>query len=194
MRGRGQTAFFISHPEVVVDPVRPVPAWHLSDRGVQRMRVFAANPDLAAVGSVWSSGETKAVEAAGILAAHLGLGVSVCERLGENDRSATGFLPPAEFEAMADAFFAQPQVSVEGWERAIDAQDRIVAAVDAVLNRAPPGDVAIVAHGGVGTLLLCRLQDLAISRSADQPFQGHYFCFDRAARRVIHGWRPIAPR
>lgn len=36
----------------------------------------------------------------------------------ENDRSSTGFLPPEEFEVVADAFFAQPGVSVRGWETA----------------------------------------------------------------------------
>ena len=47
---------------------------------------------------------------------------------------------------------------VRGWERAIDAQRRIVAAVEQVVLTAPKlGDVAIVSHEGVGTLLLCRL-------------------------------------
>ena len=48
--------------------------------------------------------------------------------IGENDRSATGFLPREEFWATADLFFAHPTESIRGWERAIDAQARIVAA------------------------------------------------------------------
>ena len=50
----------------------------------------------------------------------------------ENDRSATGFLEPSEFERVADEFFARPTVSIGGWERAIDAQKRIVGEVEAV--------------------------------------------------------------
>ena len=70
-------AYFITHPEVVVDPNTPVPQWHLSDKGVHRMRAFAALPDLSALSAVWASAETKAIEAAGILAGHFGLPVAV---------------------------------------------------------------------------------------------------------------------
>jgi broad specificity phosphatase PhoE len=75
-------------------------------------------------------------------------GYSVVDDLGENDRSATGYLPKQEFEATADAFYARPQESVRGWERAADAQARIVRAVDQIVSQTPAeGDVAIVGHG-----------------------------------------------
>ena len=67
------------------------------------------------------------MEAAEILSAPLGIVPEVRARMGENDRSATGFLPGPDFEAMADRFFAQPDQSAEGWERAVDAQARIMA-------------------------------------------------------------------
>jgi broad specificity phosphatase PhoE len=84
-------------------------------------------------------------------------------------------------------FFRQPEESVRGWERAVDAQRRVVAATD--------GDVAIIAHGGVGTLLLCHLSGLPISRDQDQPPTngGNYFAFDQMTLRLIHGWRSITP-
>lgn len=188
-------ALFISHPEVVIDPGLPVPRWHLSDRGNRRMRAFAASAEVQSVTAVWASSETKAVEAAGLLAGHFGLPVGVHEGLGENDRRATGFLPPPEFDRMVDAFFACPDESVSGWERALDAQTRVAAAVNDCLDCSPTeGTVALVGHGGVGTLLLCQYLGMPICRSADQPFQGHYWAFERATRRVIHQWRPIAPQ
>ena len=58
-----------------------------------------------------------------------GVPYSVVAALHENDRSATGYLPPDRFEAVADRFFAEPETSVLGWERAVDAQARIVACV-----------------------------------------------------------------
>jgi broad specificity phosphatase PhoE len=185
------TAFFVTHPEVSVDPMLPVPAWRLADRGIARMRAFARNGALAGLRAIWSSSEAKAIEAAGLLAAEFGPPVQVERRLGENDRSATGFLPPPEFEQVVGAFFALPHDSVRGWERAIDAQDRVAQAVAHILDLHEDGDIAIVAHGGVGTLLLCRLLEVPISRSRDQPFQGHYFAFDPVVRRVIHEWRPL---
>ena len=143
---------------------------------------------------MWTSNETKAIEAARILAARCDLPVLIEPDLHENDRSATGFLPPDEFEQIADEFFRIPRASVQGWERAIDAQDRIAAAIDRILASSPPGDVALVAHGAVGALLLCRYLGAPISREHDQPFQGHAWSFDRESRKVLHRWRPIAPR
>lgn len=184
---------FVTHPEVVVDPLTPVPNWRLSERGVERMRAFAEAPQLAGLSAVWSSLEAKAVEAADILAARHGLTARRHADLHENDRSATGFLPPPAFEEMADAFFARPQESVRGWERAVDAQARVLAAFETIVADAT-GPLAIVAHGAVGTLLLCRLLDEPISRAADQPFQGHYWRYDTQTGQVLHRWRPIAPR
>ena len=43
-----------------------------------------------------------------MMAAELRLTPIIRADLGENDRSATGYLPRAEFEAMADAFFSRP--------------------------------------------------------------------------------------
>lgn len=188
------TGLVITHPEVVVDPAMPVPRWHLADPGIHRMRAFAATPTAARLAAVWASAETKAIEAAGLLAGRTGLPVRVHPGLGENERSATGFLPSAEFELMADAFFGAPARSVAGWERAVDAQARIVASVDEILRDPPEGDVAVVTHGGVGTLLLCHYLGVAITRAHDQAFQGNYWAFDIRSRRVLHTWRPIAPR
>lgn len=71
---------------------------------------------------------------------------------------------------MADEFFARPEVSVRGWERAVDAQGRIVTAVTELLadERSGAGDVLVVAHGAVGTLLLCHLLGRPITRQLDQ--------------------------
>ncbi|RVU35989.1 histidine phosphatase family protein [Hwanghaeella grinnelliae] len=185
---------FVTHPEVTVDPQIDVRRWRLSDAGLARMRVFAESTVVANVTSIWSSAEAKAIEAAGILAARFGAGVQVDAELGENDRTATGFVPPQEFEKLADAFFAEPEKSVRGWERAIDAQCRIEKAAGRILAQESDGDVAVVAHGAVGTLLLCSYLKQPISRAADQPYQGHYWLASLPDLEVLHPWLPIAPR
>jgi broad specificity phosphatase PhoE len=184
---------FISHPEVAIDPQRPVPRWNLSDVGISRMRAFAASAAMRDVRTVWASTETKAVEAGGILAGALGLAVSVHPGLDENDRSATGYLPHAEFQRVADDFFARPEESVRGWERAIDAQRRVVAAFDAITTAPTAGDTAILSHGGVGTLLYCHLAGIDISRGYDQPSQGHFWSCTLPSRAILHAWKPIGP-
>ncbi|MBN8925478.1 MAG: histidine phosphatase family protein [Rhodospirillales bacterium] len=186
---------FITHPDVLIDPAVPVPDWPLSPRGRARMVRILDLPWVRDLRAVWCSTERKARDGAEILGEPLGLTPIALEALGENDRSATGYLPRAAFEAMADAFFAHPEESVRGWERAVDAQRRIVAAVEHVIAATSDcgGDVAIVAHGGVGTLLLCHVRGVPIARAHDQPANngGNYFAFDAGTRRLHHGWRAI---
>ena len=112
---------------------------------------------------------------------------SVVAELHENDRSATGYLPPEQFEAVADRFFAEPETSVLGWERAVDAQARIVACVRGIVERdATAGDIVIAAHGGVGALLLAHLLGEPISRRLDQPGSGggNFFAWRRGDLRA----------
>jgi broad specificity phosphatase PhoE len=185
---------FITHPEVIIDPAVPVPNWPLSPAGMRRICSALERSWLAGVRSVFSSAERKAMDAAGLVAERLGLNPIVVEDLGENDRSATGYLPKAEFEAVVDEFFARPEDSVRGWERAVDAQRRIVHAVERIISMAPAeGDIAIVSHGGVGALLLCRLKGVPIDRSGSQPGEGggNVFSFDGSSRRLLSGWRRI---
>ncbi len=188
-----ETVYFITHPDVLIDPATPVPEWRLSPLGMARMRAMLKQNWIPGITHLASSAERKATDGAAILAEPLGLVPVVYPGLGENDRSSTGYLPKQEFEALADKFFASPMESVEGWERAIDAQARIVDAVRCVLLAAPAGNVAIISHGGVGALLLCHLKHVPISRAADQPpgTGGFKLEFDRASWIVRDGWRPI---
>jgi broad specificity phosphatase PhoE len=185
--------YFITHPDVVIDPAIPVPEWPLSERGRVRMKAMLALDWMPGLRAIYCSTERKAIEGAAILAGGLGLVYSAIPELGENDRSATGYLPQSEFASVAAEFFGKPQESVRGWERAIDAQARIFAATTSILREIPPDDdVAIVSHGGVGTLLLCHLANMPISQNQDQPATsgGNYFAFDRTTFHLIHGWRP----
>jgi broad specificity phosphatase PhoE len=183
---------YLTHPEVAIDPAKPVPEWSLSPVGRARAALAARSAWLWETATIVSSAERKAIETAEIVGAYLGLGFEIRPEMHENDRSATGFLPQAEFAATADQFFAQPEISVRGWERAIDAQARIVREVETVLAKAPPGDILLVGHGGVGTLLFCHYSKAAISRKFDQPGGGgSCFAFRRGTREIVHPWRGI---
>ena len=171
---------FITHPNVVIDAAVPVTRWPLSERGRSRMRAALTQPWMRELTALYCSHERKAIDGAQIIAQHFGLKVETHAALGENDRTSTGFLPPAEFERVADAFFAQPHESVRGWESAVAAQRRIVgAALRIVRDDASVGAIAIVSHGAVGTLLHCHLAGRAISRRWDQPANGggNWFAF-----------------
>ena len=190
-------ALYLTHPQVRMDAAVPVPLWGLSSEGRRRAESFAARGVVPAGTVVFSSRETKALELAELLAAAAGTLVLSDHQMGENDRSSTGFLPPALFEAQADKFFAHPQQSADGWERAIDAQARIVSTVRTALASVPPGVPAILCgHGAVGTLLKCRIGNRRISREEDQSRigvtgGGNGFLFDLAAKQLLTDWTPM---
>jgi broad specificity phosphatase PhoE len=186
---------FITHPEVVIDPKVPVPEWPLSEQGRMRMEAFASDPVLRRIRAGYASGERKAIDGAGILARHLSVVFTVDEALGENDRSATGYIAPPEFWEVVDQFFARPHESIRGWERAADAQSRIVGAVRRIAQHSNEGDIAIVSHGGVATLLMAYLRGADHARPFAQPHRGGgcYFVIDRERFTLLEGWRVIDP-
>ncbi|MFX8828771.1 histidine phosphatase family protein, partial [Acinetobacter baumannii] len=80
---------------------------------------------------------------------------------------------------------------IRGWETAAAAQARIISEVDTVLAaHEGGGDILVVGHGAVGTLLMTHLLGLPVSRTLDQPGGGgNVFAFDLLTRAVIHRWR-----
>lgn len=188
-----QSVRYLSHPQVIIDPTKPVQSWSLNERGHARVAALAASDALLGTRHVISSAETKALETATPLAEALGCQLVIREAMHENDRGATGFLPPDEFETVADQFFAHPEESVRGWETAKTAQARIVREVRACLEAFNRGDVLFVGHGGVGTLLFCHLSQVPISRRFDQGSGGGgcYFEFAAPNGKPIANWQPL---
>ncbi|MGD9702282.1 MAG: histidine phosphatase family protein [Acidimicrobiia bacterium] len=182
--------YYVTHAQVHIDPAVPVPRWQLSEIGRGRVLAMLGQPWLGAVRRIITSPEAKAVETARIIADHLRLDIDERESSGELDRSATGFVPHDRHEQLADACFARSNESAGGWETAMAARSRIVDALADVL--AGGGEnVAVIGHGGVGTLLYCHLAGEAIDRRHDQPGQGHYFTVDLDRGVPLHTWRPI---
>lgn len=186
--------YFITHPNVKISADVPVPRWPLSERGLERMKLALRLPWVADLTSLYCSAEQKAIDGAEVLARHLGLPYQVVEDLGENDRSSTGFLPPDEFEHVADEFFANPHGSTRGWETADAAQARIVRAVRQIVAAdRSDGSIGIVSHGAVGTLLYCHCAGKPITRLHDQPANGggNYLSLPLSTLVPEHGWRPV---
>jgi broad specificity phosphatase PhoE len=187
-------ALYLTHPQVRIDANVPVPLWGLSEEGERRARAFAESGVVPAGSMIFSSRETKAMQLADLLADAAGSLVMSDHLMGENDRSSTGFLPPDLFETMANRFFAEPMTSVDGWERAVDAQARIVATVKTALASVPAGVPAIFCgHGAIGTLLKCHVGGRPIARSEDQSRHGHpgggnCFTFHLGAMQLGSEW------
>lgn len=188
----GTVLRYLTHPQVNVDPNVPVPEWGLSDVGAERVHKLCNSATLTKTTRIVSSAETKATESAGILGNSLGIKPEIREKMHENDRTSTGFLESAAFEDMADQFFANPDVSVKGWESASAAQSRIVDEVKAVLGSHEDGDLLLVGHGAVGTLLYCHFSGIPIDRKHDQMGGGgNFITIEIASLKVLHGWRAM---
>jgi broad specificity phosphatase PhoE len=185
---------FVTHPEVVIDPLVPIPEWPLNATGRERMERFASSLAGKNVSAVYASTERKAMDGAAIVAKRLGLPCRTDEALGENDRSATGYIAPPEFWEVVRAFFARPHESIRGWERAIDAQTRIVDAVSRIAREeVTSGDIVIVSHGGVGCLLTAHLQNVELGRESRPPHPGGgcLIVIDRESLVLKEDWRTI---
>ena len=94
---------FITHAEVEIDPAVPVTEWGLSGRGRIRHEAFNSFLSELGVAQIYCSAEQKAVDGAAIAARHLGKDYRVLAALHKNDRSATGYLPPAELANFQEA-------------------------------------------------------------------------------------------
>ena len=183
------TLRYISHPEVEIDPNVPVPEWRLSAAGRRRAELLAEASWVEELERIITSGERKAIETGEILAAGAGVTIEIRPATDEIDRSSTGYLPHEEHDAQADRLFAAPFDSARGWERAVDAQLRVAEALADVLHGTE--NVAVVGHGGVGTLLWCHLAGEDIARRHDQLYGGHVYAFD-LVRGIVDGpWRPF---
>jgi broad specificity phosphatase PhoE len=171
------TLFYISHPDVVIDPGVPIPHWDLSEVGRQRLEILLTQPWLKTIQVVCCSDEQKAKTTAGRIAKYLNLTMQIIPELGEIDRSATGYLVRSELTPVVAAFFAHPGESIRGWERAADAQGRTIRAIEGIISRSAPGaDIAVVGHGGVGTLLLNHINGAGITQADAPPGTGLLFC------------------
>lgn len=191
-------ALYLTHAEVAIDAAIAVPDWALSELGRARIENFATRRLLPPKARIISSSERKARDTARILAAAIGAEVEIGADLGENDRSSTGFLPPAEFEKHVDEMFAQPSRSISGWESALGAQARIVGAVAQILVNHDPSRLAVfVGHGCVGSLLKCHVSGRPIARHEDQGFgaasaPGGGNCFGFSMKPAALGWDWVA--
>lgn len=184
---------YLTHPQVHIDPEQDVRQWSLNGTGQARVAALAASGALRGTTRIVSSRETKAIETAKPLVTALNCWFEPRKAMHENDRSATGYLPPEQFERVADRFFAHPNKSADGWETARLAQMRILREVHAVLCEHNGGDILLVGHGAVGTLLFCALAGLPIGRAHDQGTGGggNIFSFRTSQCVPLSGWQPM---
>jgi len=107
--------FFITHPEVIINPEVPVPQWDLSEVGRRRLGSLLRKPWINDIGFIYSSEETKALSAGEAIARYVGSPHVILSALGEVDRSSTGYLDMDKHDLAVAELFRNPEVSYQGW-------------------------------------------------------------------------------
>ena len=147
--------WLVRHARSAVDPATPPHTWPLDPAGLPDLAALAVSGRLPR-GAVWfSSPEPKARETArGLTDA----AVTVVDDLAEHRRGVHWFERPEEFGAAVRRAFADPDVpAVPEWEPLADARDRVVTAVQGILDAHPDDDVVLVGHGTAWTVLVSAL-------------------------------------
>jgi broad specificity phosphatase PhoE len=131
--------------------------WQLSDEGRRRCLPLAARlahyrPDL-----LLASIEPKAMQTAELIAGALQMPWSTAVDLHEHRRRHLPFYDSATWQQLVADFFARPDELIFGQETAVQARDRFVTAVQAIVRQHHQQTILIVAHGTVITLFAAAL-------------------------------------
>lgn len=139
----------------------PASCWHLSTEGRRRCRALAEHLAAYEPVAIVASEEPKAVETGQIVARILGLPFGTAPGLHEHERAVIRDLGSHdEFQAQVTALFERPAELVLGHETADQAHTRFTQAVARVLQQHTTGNLVIVSHGTVMTLLISRANHL----------------------------------
>lgn len=134
-------------------PHLPASAWPLDPASASAMTALRRTGVLPGTARWFSSPEPKATATAAQL---IGAPVDVVDDLREAERPA-GWRDSADFAAVVRRSLRQPDVAAdEGWEPTRCTQQRVVAAVEAIVE-ASPQHVVLVGHGTAWTLLVAAL-------------------------------------
>lgn len=145
----------VKHAQPVLDGTAPAREWVLGRDGSVQAAALAAALRRFLPFRLASSTEPKALATARIVAAELGVAMQARAGLEELDRRTLPIMSREEHARLNARIFAEPSVPVLGRESADQAVTRFAAAVCAEAESGT-GDVVIIAHGTVISLLVAR--------------------------------------
>ena len=130
--------------------------WTLSEQGEEQVRALGRQPFWSEVKAIVSSDEPKAIATVSPIAAQYAIPLLMHPGLRELRRQPVWL---EDYEARVLEVFQKPALSVEGRERATDAQARILTTLDELLLKFNGEPFAIVSHGLVLALLLATVNN-----------------------------------
>lgn len=161
MAEEGRRLILVRHslPEFVTGV--PARQWQLSAEGRHRCERLAGRLAAYDLAAIVTSEEPKAVETGQIVARILHLPCESAHGLHEHERGVVKEIGDQdEFRAQVARLFERPDELVMGYETADQAHARLAAAVARIVTQHASGNLAIVSHGTVMTLLIARANGL----------------------------------
>ncbi|HET7377903.1 MAG TPA: histidine phosphatase family protein [Anaerolineae bacterium] len=131
--------------------------WPLSDHGEEQVRALAQQPFWSEVKAIITSDEPKAVSTVDRIAFERNIPFFMHPGLRDLKRTPEWI---EDYEARVLEVFQKPALSIGGWERAADAQSRILTALDELIAKYDPEPFAVVSHGMVLSLLLASVNNM----------------------------------
>lgn len=180
---------YATHPSVNIAPNVLPDKWTLSEKGREDAKRLLELPFWNSVDLLYSSTEHKAIEVAEMLVSKFGFPYQSFSEFGEADRTAKPFLPFEEYmKAIAQAY-AEPTQNHLGWESHADMQKRNADKLGEIIAENPGKTIAIIGHGGAGTVLKCFIKKSPIQFSEDPKQTGCYFIADWDNRTITTDWQ-----
>ena len=170
--------YLIRHPHTRVDPARQPHEWDLSDLGLEQVKALSKAPFWTCVRGLYASPQPKALIPAKIFGSEYGLPVTAMPELAEIGRGPAGYISAADYHALLQRFFSEPNARIAGWEQSQSALDRFHSAVQKIIGKPPNQSVAILSHGTILTLYTAMLDNA-------QPTLERWRAIDFAAVSVV---------
>ena len=146
--------YLIRHAETQQDTGAEASQWVLSERGEEQVELLSQQSFWAEVKAVISSPERKAIATVQDIAFEKKIPFSTHDCLRELQRTPEYI---ADYDARVLEVFEQPARSIGGWERAADAQARIMRCVEELIAAHAEAPIAICSHGMALALLLAAM-------------------------------------
>ena len=148
------TLVLVKHALPVLDASKPAREWRLGTEGERQARKLAGAVCSFAPLRIIASPEPKAVSTATIVAAELGLHVSVIDALREFDRPVLPLLSKEEHARANEQIFVHLNRRVLGAESGREALDRFAAAIDGAIAQTNAPSLVAITHGTVISLFV----------------------------------------
>jgi broad specificity phosphatase PhoE len=181
--------YYITHPEVKIDPQIAIEDWNLSQIGRTKAINISKEPFWKDIDLIITSPEMKAQTTAKIISEKTKVPVIKKDCLAEFDRSSTGFLKYEKYMEYMNKFYTTPDQSIDGWETALDAQTRIINCIDEFIKDEKYNNIAVIGHGATATLYKCFIKQIAPSFDEDPKAQGKYFVVDLDSNTLVSDWK-----